>query len=264
MSAFFAWLALAAIAMLLVFLATRLLESFVLRVTVKEHERGLLYRSGRLVRELGPGAWWRLPGRAITVLDMRSRVTTVPGQEILTADQVSIRVSLLLRWHIADARAAVTTSQSYEEALYADAQLALRDRVSATSLEQLLEQRMAIAAGLQERLAPLAAARGLALEEIGIKDVTFPPQLRQVFQQVVEAKQAALASLERSRGELASLRSLANAARMLEGNPGLLALKTLQAAGAGGNTLVLGMPGGVLPVPAGPPPTPPATGDAAT
>jgi hypothetical protein len=105
---------------------------------------------------------------------------------------------------------------------------------------------------LEERLKPRAQAIGLMLESAGLKDLTFPPQLRQVFHQVVEARKASQASLERARGEVATLRSLANAARMLENNPALLALKTLQTVGDGKHTLVLGAPA-VLPVGAGGP-----------
>src|SRR5262249_49840912 len=77
--------------------------------------------------------------------------------------------------------------------------------------------------------------------------------LRQVFHQVVEARKASQGSLERARGEMATLRSLANAARMLENNPALLALKTLQTASDGKHTLVLGASGSVLTLPtAGP------------
>ena len=89
--------------------------------------------------------------------------------------------------------------------------------------------------------------------------------LKQIFAQVVEARKSSEAALERARGETASLRQLANAARMLEGNPALLTMKTLQAMANGKNTIVLGLPGPVLPLdresqgrrgePAGPEPT---------
>jgi len=86
------------------------------------------------------------------------------------------------------------------------------------------------------------------LETVGIKDVTFPTPIKQVFAQVVEARKAAQATVERARGETAVLRHLANAARMLESNPALVTMKTLQAMGNGKNTIVLGAPATLLPL----------------
>ncbi len=77
----------------------------------------------------------------------------------------------------------------------------------------------------------------------------FPGGLKQTFAQVVEARKAAQAAPEKARGETATLRHLANATRLVDGNPGLLTLRTLQVAGEGKHTLVLGLPQPVIPVP---------------
>lgn len=208
---------------------------------VDEHHSGLLYRSGRLVRTLPPGGYWLLlPFQRIVPIDLRPRTETVPAQEILTADQVSVKVSLLLRYRIADAALAIGQAVSFQDALYADAQVALREAVGAQAIEDLVRERRGVGDALNERLAPKAQALGLALESAEVKDVILPPPLRQVFQQVVEARKAGEAALERARNEIATLRSLANAARMLDNNPSLLALKTLQTAAEGRHTLVVG------------------------
>jgi len=89
-----------------------------------------------------------------------------------------------------------------------------------------------------------------------VKDVVFPADLKRAFADVLKAKQEGQAALERARGESASLRNLANAARVLESNPALMNLRLMQsltAAQKAGNTLVLGMPGGFVPLKAGPP-----------
>lgn len=180
---------------------------------------------------------------------------------MLTADNVSIKASLLLTFQVTRPEVAIQTVESFEQALYAQAQTLFREVIAATTVEELVEKREAIGSGLQAGLAPRAEALGLTLGSVGIKDFIFPPPLRQTFHQVVEAKKAAQASLERARGETATLRHLANAARMLENNPALLALKTLQTAADGRHTLVLGLPGNVVPLPSGPAPETPTPGD---
>jgi regulator of protease activity HflC (stomatin/prohibitin superfamily) len=219
-------------------------------LTVHEHERALLFTRGVLERTLGPGAYWILrPIQVARVLDIRARVVPVQGQEVLSRDNVAVKASLAMRYRITDPEQAWRGAQSYEESLYLEAQMALRDLITAVPVEELLEKRGQLNDQLRVALEPRAAALGLAVETIGLKDITFPAQLRQVFAQVVEARQAAQAALERARGETATLRHLANAAKLLEGNPALVTLKTLQTAGDGRNTLVLGVPQAVVPLP---------------
>ena len=91
---------------------------------------------------------------------------------------------------------------------------------------------------------------GLKLLSVNIKDIMFPGQLKQIFAQVVKARQEGLAALEKARGETAALRNLAGAAKMIESNPNLMQLRFIQALGeSSGNTLVLGMPSQTTTVP---------------
>lgn len=260
MSSFVGFLFTLGLLLLSLFLLARLLSGIRLHVSIRDHERGLLYASGRFQRMLDPGGHWNwLPFRRVEVLDLRSRVVTVPGQEVLTADNVSVRGSVLITFRIADARVAFESVQALDASLYAQAQLALRAVVAGLPVEDLVAQRESLSAQLMEHLRPHAAAMGLTLESVGVKDLTFPPPLRQALQQVVEARKGAQASLERARGEMATLRSLANAARMLEKNPALATLRALQGAGDGRHTVVLGMGSGIVPLggPGGPGGEPP-------
>jgi regulator of protease activity HflC (stomatin/prohibitin superfamily) len=219
------------------------------RVVVYDYQRAVLYRRGRRVRTLEAGVYWIVCGiSSIVTLDVRSRIAVVAGQEILTADSVPLRVSVTLRYRVTRPEEAVETAASFTETLHAETQLVLRDAVAAIAVEQILPERQRLADGLQAGLAPRAAVLGLTLEQVGIRDVTFPPSLKQLFAQVVEARQASQAALERARGETAVLRHLANTARLLEGNPALVTLRTLDAAAQGRGTIVVGMPSGVLPV----------------
>jgi regulator of protease activity HflC (stomatin/prohibitin superfamily) len=219
------------------------------RVTVYDYQRAVLYNRGRFQKLLGPGAHWVIrPPYSVQVVDMRSRVVSVPGQEILSADNVSVKISLAIRFRVAVPEVAIASAQSFEQALYLEAQLILRDLVSALPIEELLQKRAALATQLRERLEPKAAALGLVLETAGVKDIMFPGGLKQIFAQVIEARKSAQAALEKARGEAATLRNLANAAKLLEGNPALLTLKTLQAASDGKHTLVLGLSQPIVPI----------------
>jgi regulator of protease activity HflC (stomatin/prohibitin superfamily) len=227
--------------------AARLLE----RVTVYEYERGLLYERGRFVRLLGPGQYWLLRTHSrVTKVDVRPRVVTVPGQEVITADGVSVRISLTTEYELADPVTAINTHGDYARAYYAALQDALREVVGATPVDELLERRGAVGEQLAERTREAAERLGLRPLGVGVRDFMFPGELKRTFAQVVSARKEGLAALERARGETAALRNLANAARVLEGRPALMQLRLLQELGkTGGNTVVLGLPSSTTPLP---------------
>lgn len=219
------------------------------RVVIMEYQKGVLYKNGMFERLLEPGKHWIwMRPRTYYVYDLRARVITVPGQEILSADNVSLKVSAAFQYRIEKPEVMIRIAQSVDELIYLEAQLALRDLLSVLPVEEIIAQRDKLSAGLKERMAARLPALGLALEIGGIKDIMFPGPVRQMFSQVVEARKAAQASLEKARGESATLRHLANAARMLENNPALVTLKTLQTLNEGKHTLVMGVPQTVIPV----------------
>lgn len=219
------------------------------RVTIHDYERGVLYTHGRFKKVLGAGAYWVLrPFQSVKVIDTRSKVASVAGQEILSADNVSVKLSLALRFRVTTPEVAVQSAQSFEDVLYLEAQLIVRDLIAALPVEELLQKREQLAEQLKTRLEPKATALGVTLETIGVKDIMFPGGLKQIFAQVVEARKASQAALEKARGETATLRHLANAAKLLEGNPALVTLKTLQAVSDGKHTIVLGVPPSVIPI----------------
>ena len=218
------------------------------RVVVYDYQRAVLYRRGRRVRTLEAGVYWFVRDvTSVKVLDARSQLVVVAGQEILTADSVPLRVSVTLRYRIMRPEQAVDAAVSVTEMLHAETQLVLRDMVAATPVEDIVPQRQRLAEGLRVALTPRTATLGLQLEDVGVRDVTFPAPLKQLFAQVVEARQAAQAALEKARGETAVLRHLANTARLVESNPALLTLRTLDAAAQGRGTIVLGVPAALMP-----------------
>ncbi len=225
-------------------------------ITVFEYERGLRFERGKFVGVAEPGKYWLWAGRGhIRKVDVRQRVISVSGQEVLSADGVALKVSVLATFRIVDPARAVLELENAESALHSALQLSLRSIIASSPVEGLLERRATIGPDLLSAVAEPAKALGLELASADLKDLTLPGDLKKIFSQVVRARQEGLAALERARGEAAALRTLMNAARLVAGSPQLLQLRWLQVLGErSGNTVVLGVPSGPIPV-GGPPAT---------
>ncbi|MCL5270766.1 MAG: slipin family protein [bacterium] len=224
---------------------------YVQKAIVFEYERGLFFVNGTLRRTLSAGRYRYLRFRSlIQRIDIRLRSLTIPAQEIITADNVTIKITLAAQYFVADPALAVTRVEKFSDALYMTLQLALREMVGAARIEELLERRSAIGKTIQDQTEAELKEIGLTVKKVDIKDVTFPGELKKIFARVVEAQKEGLALLEKARGETAALRNLANAARMLEGNPNLLQLRLFQSLDGGkGNSVVLGWPPVMAPLP---------------
>jgi regulator of protease activity HflC (stomatin/prohibitin superfamily) len=219
---------------------------------VPEGYGGLLYHKGKFVKVLGAGEHVRW-GRKFTLgaADLRKTSLLVAGQEVLTSDNVGIKASLLVTYQVNDPVKAAHETQNWQGDLYQAAQIAFRAVAGGVTIEALLGQRLDIGTQLLARVQPEAAKIGISVLAVEVKDVTLPNDLKRAFADVLKAKQEGQAALERARGESASLRNLANAARVLEGNPALMNLRLMQSLSAAQNassTLVVGMPGGFVPL----------------
>jgi len=231
--------------------AVGFLKIGVRRITVLEYEKGLKYGRGKFKSVLAPGQYWYMPFfTLVQKLDIRPRFVSITGQEVLSSDGVTLKVSLAANFEITDPNVAINKVKSFQEALYLELQLALREIIGAVNIDTVLSGRNELSKKLMEATEPKVTALGLKLISVNLKDIMFPGKLKEIFAQVVNAKKEGLAALEKARGETAALRNLANAARMLEGNPNLMQLRLVQALGeASGNTLILGMPSQSVPVP---------------
>jgi regulator of protease activity HflC (stomatin/prohibitin superfamily) len=239
------------VAAILVLIVLAVVVSLVLRRTIiYEYQRGLKYVKGRFKGILTPGQYYYMPLLTkIDSVDVRLRLQPIGGQEVLTSDAVALKVSLVASYEIVDPVKAVISTQDYEAVLHSSLQLALRSIIGAAPIDQVLEKRGEFGPKLMETCAPQAKALGLHLVSADVRDIMFPGVLKQTFAQVARARQEGMAALERARGETAALRNLANAARMIEKNPVLLQLRFLQTVSeSSGNTFVLGVPPGTLPL----------------
>ena len=200
-------------------------------VTVEAGHAGLLFRNGRHEATLGPGlyALWKGVARArIAVVELREQVADVAGQEIMTADKVTLRMNAVVTFKVADPLRAVSAVDDYRQALYREAQLALRAIVGARTLEALLGEKEAVAHELDGALRSRAAEFGLDVVSLGIRDVILPGEIKELMNRVIAAQKAAEAALVTRREETAAMRSQANTARLFEQNPTLMRLRELE------------------------------------
>lgn len=214
------------------------------RVVLYEYQRAALYVGGKLQRVLEPGVYWITARRHIQPVDVRIQALNVASQEILTADGLSLKITLVGEYRIADPTRYLLTGFAPAVLLYQDAQQALREVAAGLTFETLLETRAALNNRMLELLQPVIGRLGIEVMRIEIRDIILPGELKRAYAQVATAQKEGLAALERARGETAALRSLANAARLMQDHPGLLQLRAVQAIESSkGNTLTLELSG---------------------
>lgn len=204
---------------------------FFTRVEVAQHQKALLRFDQKLVRVLEPGTYffWK-NGMKVDVVpvDMRLLPMTVAGQEILTQDKVSLRVSFVCTYRITDCVKVLTEIDDYEEQLHIAVQLALRDYIGQHKLDEILEGKETISQYVLQRLKE--QEQGLYVEIVsgGVKDVILPGEIRDIMNSVLAAEKRAQAGVIARREEVASTRSLLNTARMMDENKTLFRLKELE------------------------------------
>lgn len=211
-----------------------------MRIVVAEWERVLLYRDGRFEELLEAGPHRRLRWRRQRVrVVVRPRQLVVPAQEVLTADGLSVKISLTAVVRTADPRRWHEAVQAPDDFVYTALQIALREAVARRTLDELLSARAAVSDDMAAPVRATGETVGVELVSLAVRDVMVPSELRRAAAEAATARAQGQASLERARSEVAATRALANAARLVADQPGLLQLRTLQAIESGGATVVL-------------------------
>jgi len=199
--------------------------------SVQRDHVGVLFVDGRYVDTLAPGeyAFWKGPADARLVeIDQRETMLDIAGQEIMTSDKVTLRLNAVVTYRVADPRRAVSAVDDVRQALYREAQLALRGIIGTRDLDQFLSDKDAVAKELEEIVRQRVSAFGLEVVSAGIRDVILPGDMKDLMNKVTEAKKAAEANLIARREETAAMRSQVNTAKLLEGNPTLMRLRELE------------------------------------
>lgn len=217
----------------------------VLSVVVERHEKVLVVEDGRVTGVLGPGRHRRRRRTTYERVDVRERITTVPAQEVLTADTLAVKVSVALRWQVLDPMAYTAVADA-EAVVYLAVQIALREELATRdALDVVRSGRADVTPELLAAAQLAAAGVGISVDDLVVKDIVLPSEVRAAYAEVIAARQRGQVQLEAARAESAALRSLANAARLLDDHPALAQLRLVQAATYGSKLVldVRGRPG---------------------
>lgn len=186
-------------------------QSAAREVIIKDSHRGLYYEDGVLLKILEAGRHVlaeqeklsfrervrrfltrhtapRKPEIEVQLVDVRERDLTIKGQEILTADKVALRVSVIVQFRITDPRAAIHAVENYEERLYSDVQLAARRSLATMTLEELLTNRNKLSEDILNDVKEAAAGYGASILRADIKDLVFPGNLQEIMNRVLAAE----------------------------------------------------------------------------
>ena len=192
---------------------------------------GLLYYDGKFVEMVQPGfyAIWKYTiDVKIICVDLREMVVDISGQELMTADKVTLRMNASFGYQVVDAEKMVNTVENVQQSLYREAQIALRNVVGHRELEQFLADKNELALEAEQMLKARADAFGVKILSFGIRDLILPGNMKDLLNKVTEAKKEAEANLIARREETAAMRSQANTAKLLENNPTLMRLRELE------------------------------------
>ncbi|SDC21392.1 slipin family protein [Niabella drilacis] len=209
----------------------KLVASYVRTYKVESYEKALLFVDGKSQGELKPGThyWWK---NAITIhvakADTRQQQLEINGQEILTKDKANLRINAWAQYRVVDAATALLDNAGYDRQLYVAIQQSLREYVAGFAFDELLEKRESIAPLVLQQAATAAAALGVQVTGLGIRDIILPGDIREIMNQVLVAEKKAQANTIMRREETASTRSLLNTAKMMEENAMLWKLKEME------------------------------------
>lgn len=217
-------------------------EIFGQKITIMQWQRVVLYRDGVFEAVLTPGVHYTRPRTdTLVTVDMRAQSIQVVGQDVLTGDGFTVKVSAAVEYKVSTPDVfAAAENGSVHWGIYLRAQLQVRDAVAALTLDELLAQRgQFLGADAAARLAAEADEFGVTVTRFVVKDIMLSGEVRKALAGPLLAREAGKAQLERARAEAAVLRSMANTAKLLRENPELLQLRTLESVADGKAMVVL-------------------------
>lgn len=200
-------------------------------VVVPEDHVGVYFRNGTYAGALPAGTYWfwkNVERYEVKAVGLSEQTMDVAGQEIMTADKVTLRLNALVTYRVTDPEKSVRVAADAKQALYRETQLALRAIVGGQNLDGLLADKDAMASTVQNQVKARAAALGLAVLSLGIRDAILPGDMKELLNKVTEARKAAEANVIARREETAAMRSQVNTARLFENNPTLMRLRELE------------------------------------
>lgn len=195
---------------------------------INEYERGIKFSFGKFSGIVQPG--WRivLPVfQSLKKVDIRTKAVDVPEQDAITKDNVSIKINAVIYYKIFDASKAILAVENYYYAVGQLAQTTMRNIVGSVSLDELLVEREKISAEICKVIDEATDPWGVKVENVELKDVALPEEMKRVIAKVAEAEREKQAVITKAIGEVEASENLAKAARTMSESAGALHLRTL-------------------------------------
>ncbi|WP_297521116.1 slipin family protein [Thermococcus sp.] len=196
---------------------------------VKEYERAVIFRLGRVVGARGPGLFFIIPiFEKAVIVDLRTRVLDVPVQETITKDNVPVRVNAVVYFRVIDPVRAVTQVSNYIMATSQIAQTTLRSVIGQAHLDELLSEREKLNLQLQKIIDEATDPWGIKVSTVEIKDVELPSGMQKAMARQAEAERERRARILLAEAEKQAAEKLREAAEIISEHPMALQLRTLQ------------------------------------
>src|SRR6266851_1277283 len=214
---------------------------------LNEYERAVVFRLGRLMSYRGPGVIFVIPILETQVrIDLRTVTLEIPAQDVITRDNVTVKVSAVLYFRVIDPSRAVTEVRDYLYATLQISQTTLRSVGGQTELDDLLGQREKVNAKIQEIIDLQTEPWGIKVTLVELKNIDLPQDMQRAIAAQAEAERERRAKVIAAEGEVQAAGKLAEAAQLISGHPGALQLRLYQTlvevAGEASSTIVFPVP----------------------
>ena len=197
-------------------------------VQIDEYERGFKITFGKFSSIMNPGWNVVLPiFQSYKKVDIRTKAVDVPEQDAITKDNVSVRINAVIYYKVFDASKAILEVENYYYAVSQLAQTTMRNVVGSVSLNELLGEREKISLEICKIIDEATDPWGIKVENVELKDVSLPEEMKRVIAKAAEAEREKEAILTKARGEVEASKNLAMAAQTMATTPGAMHLRTL-------------------------------------
>ena len=218
---------------------------------INQYERGIKFTLGKFTKIMQPG--WRLVIPIIhsyKKVDIRTKAVDVPEQEAITKDNVSVKINAVIYYKIFDASKSILEVENFYYAVSQLAQTTMRNVVGSVSLDELLSERDKLSTEICKIIDKATDPWGIKVENVELKDVALPEEMKRVIARVAEAEREKQAVITKSIGEVEASNNLAKAAEVMAKSDGALHLRTLatinDVSSDQSNTIIFALPLEVL------------------
>jgi regulator of protease activity HflC (stomatin/prohibitin superfamily) len=195
---------------------------------IDEYERGVKFSMGKFSKLMSPGWNLVLPiFQSFKKVDIRTKAVDVPEQEAITKDNVSVKINAVIYYKVFDASKAILAVENFRYAVSQLAQTTMRNAVGAVTLDDLLGEREKISSEICTIIDKATDAWGIKVENVELKDISLPEEMKRVLAKAAEAEREKLAVITKAKGEVEASENLAKAANIMGSTPGALHLRTL-------------------------------------